>query len=283
MTNNFTSASGADHRADVAAVEHGARLSAGARKPAERRAAPHAPCHDLQPEMQPRQGPERDRGSPRVSGSSTSAARTAASGSDGLAPTAKRVARDGPIERAGIEMGEGRNAPRQAWRCVPLPDAAGPSMAMIIGNWRQAAIISSTKFGKLVAIMEVSSTVTGEVRAKAQYEKAHGDAMIHMGLQLARRLSQSPVPAHDQIVAFDARFDTAGIEPAAVAARRSLSLTFNSSRPCICVSPFGEGGDHGENGIFVDHGGGPLRRHVDAAKFARFDAEIADRLAALFA
>ena len=53
------------------------------------------------------------------------------------------------------------------------------------------------------------------------------------------------------------------------AARRSLSLTRNSSSPRMTVRAFGKGGGDGEDGIFVDHAGRALGRHLDAVQRTR--------------
>ena len=60
--------------------------------------------------------------------------------------------------------GAGHNAPASLLPSVPLPDAAGPSMAMITMSYAKSAPsprISSTKPGKLVAINALSSIRTG--------------------------------------------------------------------------------------------------------------------------
>ena len=72
--------------------------------------------------------------------------------------------------------------------------------------------------------------------------------------------------------------------PAAIRAMRSLSLTRSSPMPRMTVAPFGVGGGHGQDRIFVDHRGRarrPARRRPCRRRMARGD--VADRLAALLA
>ena len=69
---------------------------------------------------------------------------------------------------------------------VPLPDAAGPSMAMNHARRPSAKraprpCISTRNSGKLVAIMAVSSTVTGRSARKPERKERHGDAVIEVG------------------------------------------------------------------------------------------------------
>ena len=69
--------------------------------------------------------------------------------------------------------------------------------------------------------------------------------------------------------------------PAAVAARRSLSFTFSSARPCMTRLALGEGGDDREDRILVDHARRAPGRHGDAGEPAVAHADVGDRLAAL--
>ena len=86
---------------------------------------------------------------------------------------------------------------------VPLPEAAGPSMAMIIGNAPPAAPSELWNVGKLVAIMRESSIAIGRARGKAETKKAHRDAMVEMGLDQAAARDIAAAALDDEIVTVD--------------------------------------------------------------------------------
>ena len=92
---------------------------------------------------------------------------------------------------------------------VPLPEAAGPSMATIIGGClrlgearRPDPSMSERNSGKLVAIMPASSTVTGRSAPRPSVRKA-------MAMRWSRWVATMPPPAHapaalhDQRIALD--------------------------------------------------------------------------------
>ena len=151
-----------------------------------------------------------------------------------------------------------------------MPDAAGPSMAMIIAeNSAPSCAISGRKVGKEVAIMVSSSTVTGFCEASPMTRKL-------MARRWSRWVSTSPPPGTSPAPPSTIRSSPSivaltplAMRPAAVAASRSDSLTRNSCKPFIRVTPRAKDGDHGEDQIFVDHrrraGGG----NIDPDQFAR--------------
>ena len=103
--------------------------------------------------------------------------------------------------------------------------------------------------------------------ASPMTRKAHGDAVIHMGGDRAaaghvaaalRRSGRRPLRSTC------ARRWRQG--PRAMAASRSLSLTRNSSSPRITVRPSANAAATARIGIFVDHRGRALGRHLDAVE-----------------
>ena len=90
-------------------------------------------------------------------------------------------------------------------------------------------------------------------------------------------------PAHDQVVALDARGRRRPRRgPSATAARRSLSLTRSSCRPAHARLALREGGGDGEHRIFVDHRRRARRRARRRPCSARCaHAQVGDVLAAL--
>ena len=119
-----------------------------------------------------------------------------------------------PRGRAGrCRDGAGRNARRARLASVPLPEAAGPSMAMIMRTLRACAersSVSATKPGKLVAIMAVSSTVHRAARRQA---RASAQAPWRCGGRGGSSTAPPPgtpavaLPLTGQIVALDRRLD----------------------------------------------------------------------------
>ena len=108
--------------------------------------------------------------------------------------------------------------------------------------------------GKLVAIMDCVVDGHRPFGGEAEHEEGHGDAVVEMGgdepsaaAAPCRRACRAPRPSSPS------DSDAVRLSPRATAARRSLSLTRSSSRPCISVSPSREARGDGEHRIFVDH------------------------------
>ena len=132
--------------------------------------------------------------------------------------------------------------------------------------------------------MASSSTVTGLSEARPMHQKAHGEAMVEMGLDQSRRPARRRrrlrrTRSSPSIVAST----PLAARPAAVAASRSDSFTRSSLKAVHPGRALGEGGDHREDGIFVDHGRRARGGHVHAGQLAVANPQIGDLLAALLA
>ena len=112
--------------------------------------------------------------------------------------------------------------------------------------------------------MVTSSTVTGFSRRQAHRQKAHGDAVIHMGGdRAAAGNAVAPMPSTVRRRRFPG------------SARHWRPAPRDRGQPVAFLDPqffqpahhgraFGKGGGDGQDGIFVDHRGRALRRHLDA-------------------
>ena len=184
-------------------------------------------------------------------------------------------------------MRETQCARRAALASVPLPEAAGPSIAMIIGD---APGNSRSEPGHHLeearetrrdhrAVIDRDRAARGE----AHDQEAHGDAVVEMGRDRAAARGLALAALDDEIVALDRVRDAAGRK-----ARRDrretiafLDAQFAQAAHARLASREGRGDR--EHRIFVDHGGRARGRHVDAAKLARAHAQIGDLLAAFLA
>ena len=155
---------------------------------------------------------------------------------------------------------------------MPLPEAAGPSMAMTTSSRpsrssrAERRSSASTKPGKLVSMVAPSSMrdrlLAPPCPAPGRPWRCDGRAAVAIAAPPAGGRAGA---VDDQAVALDRDRDAAGGEARRRSrASRSLSLTRSSARPCITRAALGEGGGDGEDRIFVDHRRRALGRHVDA-------------------
>ena len=278
-----------NHGADIAPVQHGATRGREAALEIQqrRRAPPGWP--------RPRQR-RRPATGPRKSARSRSARpqrprRRLGRGRIGrIATRVQHPPADRTIEQAGIQVGSPSAAARRR-ASVPLPAAAGPSIAMIRGGLHGQTAGRIAAPSAVHQLDEAGETgvdepgiVDGDRRSAASpsTSAAHRDAVVHM-----RRDHPAARQRRHQCRARSGRrprprprtpFTDSS---AAVAASRSLSLTRSSFRPRIRVVPGGAGGGHRQDRIFVDHARRALRRHVHRAQRAWRRLKIADRFAAL--
>ena len=158
---------------------------------------------------------------------------------------------------------------------VPLPDAAGPSMAMIIARALQLAesgaptlVHEAANSGKLVAT--IARVVDGHRLAAGEPhgEKGHGDAVIEVRRDGAAAADLA-CAAHGERVAFGAGRDAVGDETATVAASRSLSFTFSSASPSMRVSPSAKAATTARIGYSSIMLGARCGRHLHAGRASR--------------
>ena len=123
---------GADHRADVATVEHRARPA----RVRERRAAVAISAArtagtrgDERWPPSPMSLPRRRASSKALQVEARPPRATAAASSVRSWPASRTAARGGSVEQAGVEMRQAELAAARRLASVPLPDAAGPSIA----------------------------------------------------------------------------------------------------------------------------------------------------------
>ena len=135
---------------------------------------------------------------------------------------------------------------------MPLPEAAGPSMAMIMaGSVRiGGAELPHQRDEGREARLDHGAVVDGHRVAGGEPhdEERHGDAVVEMGRDRAAARDRAAEPVHDEIVALDRVGTPACASPPATAARRSDSFTRSSCRPSHPGRPFGEGRRDGEDG-----------------------------------
>ena len=106
-----------------------------------------------------------------------------AAASSSVSTRLEQAARDRAVEQAGVEDRRDRTAAASRRASVPLPEAAGPSMAMMRGrlpaHGSSVSISAPSRFsnaakpGKLVSIGSASSTVTG---SRARASRARGSS-----------------------------------------------------------------------------------------------------------
>ena len=165
--------------------------------------------------------------------------------SAGSPPAVQHLSADGAVEQAGVQIGR-PNCPASRRASVPLPDAAGPSTAMIDAAASTGSIVSAPSrasarrspgswWRSCAGVVEA----TGFFGRQAQHQEGHGDAVVEMRGDLAPPpAGAAAVPVDGQAVA--ALLDARRRRPrgrAAIAARRSLSLTRSSPRPRITSCP----------------------------------------------
>ena len=97
-----------------------------------------------------------------------------------------------------------------------------------------------------------------------------------------RNAGALPGTLNRKAVAIGVDRDAAGIKPRRCHGETVALLHPQLADPQHPGGALGAGGRHGEHRVFIDHAGRACGRHVDAAQLAAPDAEIGDRLAALF-
>src|SRR6188472_1625916 len=109
---------------------------------------------------------------------------------------------------------------------APFPEAAGPSMAMIMRS--RSLELRAKLCHQLCKVGEAGRNHARIVdrdrlaRGKAEREKGHGNAVIHMRCDETAAFDLSP-PHDGEIVALDARLDPAGGKPGS-SSRKAITL-----------------------------------------------------------
>ena len=172
---------------------------------------------------------------------------------------------------------------------VPLPEAAGPSMAMIIASCPAPREVAPTlsmrprNSGKLVATIVVSSTVTGCSAGEPQGQKGHGDAVIEVRRDRAAAAARA-CAAHGRAYRLRPRPRRRWREPGDGRGEPVALLHLELGEAIHARVALGKRGDDRQHRIFVDHAEGARSRGT-ATPFKRriAHADVGDRLAALFA
>ena len=190
---------------------------------------------------------------------------------------------DGAVEQAGVEMVEAKMRRQAGVASVPLPEAAGPSTAMIIGarplsNWAPKPLHQPWKSGKLVAIMRCVVDGDRVGGGEAHDEEGHGDAVVHEG--------------RDQAAAADRDRHRPRANPRRCGTRHHWPRARRQWRPFDRFpSPAARGGPpsgwcprqscgNRKDREFVDHRGGASGRDKNAAQRRAPRPDAAQRLAA---
>ena len=185
---------------------------------------------------------------------------------------------------------------KASWKCwasprasVLLPEAAGPSTAMTRrgaqASASSGAIDAPSPFIKRGKTREAGLDRLGTFdldrfgRQPAQNQKAHGDAVVQLGVDGDSACRRS-APVNDQIVALDLDRDAACGEPVGHGGQAVALLDPQLGKAAHDGGAPRQGGRHGQDRILVDHRRRALGRHFDAAQLPALHDEIAYGLAA---
>src|SRR5215831_18749731 len=164
---------------------------------------------------------------------------------------------------------------------VPLPEAAGPSMAMIIDS-RSSELCPELchQFRKVWEARRDHARIVDRdclACAEAKREECHGDAVIHVGRDKAAAFDLSTTH-DDQIIALDSRLHTACRKASGSGRQPIAFLLLEFRQPLHAGLALGEASEAGKHRIFIDHRRRALWRYVDALESACPHPDVAHRL-----
>ena len=146
--------------------------------------------------------------------------------------------------------------------------------------WAPSPFISAAKPGKAGVDRRAVVDRHRFARGQAQHQEGHGDAMVEMRRHQAAARRRRAGAVHDQIVGAHLVTHAVGQKAGRDARQPVAFLGAQLGQAQHARRALGAGGGDGEDGIFVDHRGRALGRHLDAFEAAALDMQVGHRLAA---